>query len=482
MTDGLQKLAELDFHDLSGSEAIQVLDALETVARRAAGIRAAVLPVIEQDGLWATSGAATLAAWLRNRTLVSNGVAHQQVRDARALRDHLPATRAALHDAHITAEHVTALARWTSRTEKTRAALLDERVGEDFLLTQAKIYDASAFNRIVRHWAEAADPEAADRAWRDEGAKEELSIASTTGGHHVHGWLDDANGDVVDVALRAFAPPRTKDDERTAAQRRAAALVAIARMALDSGTAQRGARIRPHLNVTVPFETLNALVAASAPAVPAAFGGQAADDGACLGVVPLLPVDGTDADVWARQWRPGDDHTISTAIDYDALTGLPPATLEDNTPIAPGLLARLACESQLARVIFGAESTILDAGREKRIFPAHQARAIIARDRHCQYPGCTSLPAHGEIHHSLWWYKHGGETKVDQGILLCWQHHDIVHAREITIHRRSGAWLFTDRNGQLITAPTMDFPALQDRDPAGAMAGATGPPDPVPRM
>src|SRR5690625_7781716 len=77
------------------------------------------------------------------------------------------------------------------------------------------------------------------------------------------------------------------------------------------------------------------------------------------------------------------------------MTGIDPATLEDGTPVSPALLARLACGSGLSRVVFGADSQVLDVGREQRIFPAHMVKAIIARDRHCRAPDCDAPP--GEI-------------------------------------------------------------------------------------
>ena len=102
-----------------------------------------------------------------------------------------------------------------------------------------------------------------------------------------------------------------------------------------------------------------------------------------------------------QEWKPGDPHVISTSIDPTAMTGIEPATLPDGTPIPPALLARLVCESALSRVVFGPDSTVLDVGREQRIFPAHMVRAIIARDKTCQYPDCDEPPGSGEIHHSL---------------------------------------------------------------------------------
>jgi len=115
------------------------------------------------------------------------------------------------------------------------------------------------------------------------------------------------------------------------------------------------------------------------------------------------------------------------------------------------MLARLVCESSLSRVVFGPDSTVLDVGREQRIFPAHMVRAIVARDKTCQYPDCDAPPGAGEIHHSLQWYRDGGTTSVEHGILLCWHHHDRVHAHGTTIVRAAGRWYFYTRHGHLIT-------------------------------
>src|SRR5699024_5232317 len=92
----------------------------------------------------------------------------------------------------------------------------------------------------------------------------------------------------------------------------------------------------------------------------------------------------------------------------------------------------------------------------ERLFTPAQARAIIARDRHCQYPGCAAPPGIGEIHHCLWWY-HGGHTSTENGILLCWWHHTLVHQHHLTITRhcdehRPAQWVFTDPDGRMLEA------------------------------
>lgn len=230
----------------------------------------------------------------------------------------------------------------------------------------------------------------------------------------------------------------------------------------------RGARIRPHLTVTLDYHTLESLIQAAEPAMPQAT----------LFAHGLHQADEATHEAaqreWAKSWQPGDDHVISTHLDYTVLEHVPSATLPDGTPLAPAALARITCESMLARVVFGPDSTILDAGREQRIFPAHQVRAIIARDRTCQYPGCEEGPEFSEVHHSLEWYKHGGTTHADLGILLCYTHHSHVHQRGITISRTSGRWIFTDAHDRQITVPTLtsDPPPVTPKSPGSAFSQA----------
>jgi len=271
---------------------------------------------------------------------------------------------------------------------------------------------------------------------------------------------------------------KAADDERPCPVRRAEALVGLAQQSLDRGSQMPNARIRPHLTVTMDYSTLDGLVRAAGSSVPA---GQAA------GFAAMTPARRAEAEeIWAKNWLPGDDHTISTTLSYEALEDIPAATLPDGSALAPAMLAKLACGSMINRVVFGPLSTILDAGREERIFPANQTRAIIARDRHCQFPGCDEGPDFGEIHHSLEWFKHNGTTHADLGILLCYGHHAYVHRENITIARTSGRWEFIDRRGRPIRAPKLgqqgnaDPPPLSEREAvAGPGSGRNGWPPPT---
>jgi hypothetical protein len=117
-------------------------------------------------------------------------------------------------------------------------------------------------------------------------------------------------------------------------------------------------------------------------------------------------------------------------------------------PIPTAVLARLACDSEMSRVVFGPDSQVIDAGRAERTFTGPRRKAVIARDGTCRYPGCTAPPALGEIHHVEEWVKDHGATDINLGILLCWHHHDLVHRLHLQIRRTpTRGWLFLTRHG-----------------------------------
>ncbi|MDD9206882.1 DUF222 domain-containing protein [Georgenia sp. 10Sc9-8] len=439
-------LAEADPHEVSGQVLAEALSRLEAVESQLSAARLAVVAAIEADGTWATSGAASLNAWLREHTGRFTRETARMTTQARALRDHLPATGAALAQGKIGTDHLWTLVRHATSSPGCIQALSHPELGEQFLVEQASALDASRFDTLLKSWALRADPEAADRRWKAESDREEFSLARTTDGWHGTIWLTPANGTLVHQALQAQAGRRADGDTRSPAQRRVAALVDMAGSALDSGKLQPGARIRPHLAITAPLTTLLALAEAQAPARSLAGSRPAevsrtgpADPGDSGRTTPDHRTDGAAEDLPVA--------TIPVALDHDRLQGADAATLEDGTPIPFGLFAQLACESRLHRVVFGPDSEILDVGREERLFTAGQTRGIIARDGHCQFPSCAAPPGQGEIHHSLWWYAHHGSTTTANGILLCRYHHSYVHQRELLIERYPDHWRFVRNNG-----------------------------------
>lgn len=433
IAQGLKDLAEADWARLAAKNHKSLIQQLEQVSRATAAIQAAVLASVKAEGTWTADGQRDFYTWLSSHTGSTRRTTQRSIRLSESLHEDLPETRRALADGAISSDHAEIIAQRCAGTEQQKQLLAHPTLGEAALVEQAKLMDATKFTKVAKEWSIKADPKHNDQAARRTRSKQELSLNAHDDGYYLSGFFDHVSGALIDEALRSHMGRKAADDQRTYNTRRADALVALVSQSLTFGEQLPSARIRPHLVVTVEYSTICSLIDASGPIQP-------------------LDAAGSEAQ-WATQWRPGADHVISTSLDYTKLQGIRPGTLPDGTPLPHRLLARIACESMLTRVVFGPESAVLNVGREQRIFTKPQTRAIIARDRHCQYPGCDVPATFGEIHHSISWAKHKGNTDVDLGILLCYHHHDVVHEREITITRTSGRWVFTTRRGHAIRPP-----------------------------
>ncbi|WP_028050995.1 HNH endonuclease signature motif containing protein [Cellulomonas sp. URHD0024] len=114
---------------------------------------------------------------------------------------------------------------------------------------------------------------------------------------------------------------------------------------------------------------------------------------------------------------------------------VPPATLEDGTPVPMSELARALCDGDITRIVMSAEGLPLDVGRSKRLFTPAQRRAAIARDQQCIWNGCTTAASRCEMHHLRWWDAHHGPTSLTNAALVCPHHHRLIHQLHLTVQR-----------------------------------------------
>ncbi len=261
--------------------------------------------------------------------------------------------------------------------------------GEQALLKEAGRLNATELARTARHLADVIDPDRSER--RDEAAlaREEraahtgrfLSVTDDGAGgirFKGHGSVED--GAVIRAALLPLTKPapaadpdtpgcEVESDPRDHGARMFDALVELAQHSLDTHRAPACHGARPRVAITIDFKSL---------------------------------VTG-----------------LGDGIGSEALT-------DDGLRLSVAAVRRLACDAELIPVCLGTQGEVLDVGRSARLITPALWRALVARDRHCTFPGCTRPPVMCHAHHIIHWAD-GGKTSLDNLVLVCGEHHRVLH-------------------------------------------------------
>ena len=104
----------------------------------------------------------------------------------------------------------------------------------------------------------------------------------------------------------------------------------------------------------------------------------------------------------------------------------------------------------------------LSIGRKSRVVPKSIERAVKARDNNCcSFPGCSNR-RFLHIHHVVHW-SNGGETSLDNLVLLCTKHHTAVHEGGFTVRGNfQDQWTFHRPDG--IAVPDCGYHAIDMLD------------------
>lgn len=253
----IDALLDVDPRELTDGELHELVTTIQRQRHRLAAVAAASISSWDQRMVWADNGARSPAARLANETSTSTSSAGSEVRRARHLRS-MPSTATALAAGELSPDHVDLLAR--ANRPWRDASFADH---EETLVEQCKILRFSDARKMVDYWCARADADATeDRAERQHDSAH-LSVSSTLDGTVViNGTLDAIGGSIVRGELDRLERELHLADQRdgvtrTASQRRAAALV---EMAKRSATAPaNGRRPKPLFTVLVGDETLSHL-------------------------------------------------------------------------------------------------------------------------------------------------------------------------------------------------------------------------------
>ncbi|MGH2717012.1 MAG: HNH endonuclease, partial [Actinomycetota bacterium] len=85
---------------------------------------------------------------------------------------------------------------------------------------------------------------------------------------------------------------------------------------------------------------------------------------------------------------------------------------------------KLACDAKVSWVATDRRGLVA-SGRDKRGIPHDLVAYLKDRDQGCRFGGC-SRTRHLNAHHIVHW-ANGGPTNVDNMVMLCHQHHGLIH-------------------------------------------------------
>jgi len=345
---------------------------------------------LDDEAPWGAWGLTSCAHFLNWRCGIGMNAAREKVRVAHALKK-LPLISASFATGELSFSKVRAVTR------------IADPENEKKLLELARYATAAQVEKLVRAYRRVGCLKERERAAAQHAARELNYYYDDDGSLVIRARLPAEEGAVVLQALNAAMDARyaeqkeAEPDDVTAvtsepsdrfAQRRADALTTLAETTLRHGPEPLSAAERYQVVVHVTAETL------------------AADDaGRC--------------------------------------------ELENGQALALDTVRRIACDGSLLRITEDDAGNPLDIGRKTRAVPPAIRRALQARDGGCRFPGCSHR-RFVDAHHIRHWAD-GGDTSIDNLVLLCRHHHRLVHEGGFGAERTAdGQIRFSRPDGRII--------------------------------
>ncbi len=434
VSNALDKAAAGDVWSLSDDDLQATIVACEALAARQAELSLRLLREADGRDLGRRLGASSTTAWIKDRLRLRPGEAKARVDLAHRLEldaaagpvDYaanvgttaggrsMPATAAALAAGEVSTEHAQVIAK-TMVELPGGLSTEQERAAEADLAGYARQFDPVTLARLGRHLIHTLDTETLEEREQRAHRRRQVHLVDLgDGSTRISGQLDTENAAVVRSALDPLAAPNPAadgtQDSRTAGQRMADALVELASRSLGSAVLPTSRGARPHVSVIITLDSLTR-----------------ADDG--TGGAGRFAAAGLGTGCGSTPTAPGE--------------------LGWGGPLSAEAVRRIACDAGITRIITGPASVPLDVSREQRTVTAGQWTALVARDRGCAFPGCTRPPEWCIAHHIVHWAD-GGPTDLDNLVLLCGQHHRVIH------HHGWDVRMAADRYPEFIPPPWVD--------------------------
>lgn len=365
--------ASAPIYGLSDATLRESAVALQQIVSQATAALSALIRESDGHDLPRRDGAPSTVSWLREllrvtateaRTLVAIG----EILDTRTTLAETVAAGAINVGQALAIGHVL-------RDVPVEEPALADKV-EGVLVEYAQQFEPTILRRLGQRVLAHVNPELADQRLRDRLEREEKHARQRRGftmspdglgGVRLTGVVDSEGAAIIRAAIEPLTAPVRDDDgpdSRTAAARRADALVEVCRLALRTGDLPDSGGQAVQVNVTINYDALR-----------------------------------RDVDV---------------------------GHLDTGEMLPPAATRRIACDAGILPVILNGSAVPIDVGRSRRPFTGAARTAVLLRDGCCAFPGCDRPPRWCDVHHILFWSR-GGSTDRDNGVALCGYHHRVIH-------------------------------------------------------
>jgi hypothetical protein len=304
--------------------------------------------------------------WVRQALRMSGSAASSMVRTARSLMT-MPAVAEGASTGSITPDAV----RLLTQAKRRHPSAFDNH--EAVFADVAQYLSTKDLRIAIEHWEQQIDYPSAMGRLRLQRQRRRFSMSQTWEGMwHLTAELDPETGSIVETAIRSIADrenltaSRSESiDERYPWQRRADALGDLCSYWLThSDQMGTSGGSKPNVTVTTTLESL-------------------------LGLKRDVPrIDGLS--------------------------------------LSPDDVKRITCDAGIVRMILDIDGEPLNVSRRFRTVTPAIRRALDQRDNGCIWNGCDAPASWCDAHHLIHWAD-GGETSLDNMVLLCRTHHRATH-------------------------------------------------------
>lgn len=404
----LNELGDIDPAELDAAGVAMWATGVERLRRQVEAASTAVAAHIDHSSPFVADGWFTAKRWLKHNLQLSGPEAHRRVQAAR-FAGQVPEWAAAQAAGEVGVAQHMVMASVAANPRIEHDTLVS---GALALLDDAITLPFDDFERLARTWEMLADPQGSLEVCERNRQRRDASIRPRPdGGWDVHALLDDVAGaEMLDI-FAWYIDAEFRSDWTEAVDR------------LGDGNVSMG-----DLRRTEPQRRADALVAmarAAAAAPPDATRPVPTVD---------IVVDATTYDAWLAE----------AFIDPDDYRNVTCRTARGHR-LHPHDVVNASLWAMVRRVVVDSRSVVTDLGRRSRLFTGPARESVMLLEDTCVWTGCDQPTRWCHADHLDSWTRARGPTRPDNGAPLC-PRHNYLKEQGFTVNR-------DDRGGWHVHAP-----------------------------